>query len=60
MAKTTQSKFDWDSIRIVIDKDAEPNPLNPYASSSPEDRERGVADVARRILLRRLETIASN
>ena len=60
MAKTTRRKIDWDSIPIVIDSDTEPNASNPYASCTPEERERALAEVARRILLRRVTRVISN
>ena len=57
--KSERTKIDWQSMPIVIDQ-ADPNPLNPYAAVSPEEREQALSDVARRILLRKVKTIASN
>jgi len=60
MAKTKRRKIDWDSIPVVIQHVPEPNLRNRYATASPGERERALADVARSILLRRLRSISSN
>jgi hypothetical protein len=60
MAKATRKTIDWDAIPIMIDSDTEPNASNPYASCTQEERERALAEVARRILLRRVTRIISN
>ena len=59
MAKTIR-RTDWDSIPIVIDDDLELNPHNPYAETTPQERAKVLADLARGILLRRAKRIASN
>ena len=56
----SKAKVDWESIPVVIDDNCEANPLNPYAESTPEDRDKVVRDLARTILLRKVKTIASN
>jgi hypothetical protein len=53
-------KVDWDNLPIRLDPDSEPNPQNPHAASSPEERARAMSNLARQIRLRRFRRIAGN
>ena len=49
---TRRSKIDWSSVEIVIEE-AEPNPDNPYAMATQEQRHQTLREIARSVLLRR-------
>jgi hypothetical protein len=52
--------IDWDSIPTCIEHDIDPNPQNPHAAASTEQRAEVLRVLARRILLRRAQRIAQN
>jgi hypothetical protein len=53
-------RIDWDQIPIVIESSDQPNPQNPHASESPQERSESLSSLARQILLRRARLIAQN
>jgi hypothetical protein len=53
MSQIKRHRIDWDNIKITIvpaDKD-NPNPLNPYARMSPEEREEAIISKSAEILV---------
>ena len=53
-------RIDWDQIPVVIEPKDEPNPKNPHAGESQEERAESLRSLARQILLRRVRRIAQN
>lgn len=53
-------RIDWEQIPVVIEPKAEPNPQNPHAAASPQERAESLGHLARQILLRRARRIAQN
>jgi hypothetical protein len=55
-----QRSIDWEQIPVAIEPIDEPNPQNPYAAESPQERAERLGALARQILLRRVRRIAQN
>ena len=53
MAK--RQKIDWDNIPVTVIEEGSPNPQNPYAQLSPEERTTLLRDLCQTIYLRWLE-----
>ena len=53
MAK--RQKIDWDNIPITVIEEGSPNPQNPYAQLSSEDRTTHLRELCQTIYMRRLE-----
>ena len=53
MAK--RQKIDWDNIPVTVIEEGSPNPKNPYAQLSPEERTTLLRDLCQTIYLRWLE-----
>ena len=53
MAK--RQKIDWDNIPITVIEEGLPNPQNPYAQLSPEERTDHLKELCQTIYMRRLE-----
>jgi len=52
----TKKPINWDNIRVIrIPYDGAPNPQNPYDKLSPEEREKKIITICRKIWLRMLE-----
>ena len=49
-----QQRIDWDQIPIVVESKDQPNPQNPHAAASPQERAESLATLARQIMLRRV------
>ena len=47
-------KIDWDRIDIVIEAADEPNPNNPYAGMDQSHRDQALRELARTVLLRKM------
>ncbi len=60
MAKATRRTIDWESIPVVIEDDCEPNPQNPFSTVTAEQRDEALRELARTILLRRVDQIGTN
>ncbi len=60
MPRQQAKRIDWDTIPVSIQQDSDPNPNNPYAASSPEERSATFMALARQILLRRARRIVQN
>ena len=53
-------KIDWDNIPVTITEEGLPNPQNPYAQLSPEERMNHLKELCQTIYLRRLEKLNMN
>ena len=53
MAK--RRKIDWDNIPVTVIEEGPPNPRNPYAQLSPEERMDHLKNLCQTIYLRTLE-----
>ena len=53
MAK--RQKIDWDNIPVTVIEEGSPNPQNPYAQLSPEERMDHLKKLCQTIYLRTLE-----
>ena len=54
-------KIDWDKVETVIEPACDPNPNNPYAELDPAHRDRVLRQIARSVLLRKVnDASASN
>ena len=53
MAK--RKKIDWENIPITVIEEGSPNPQNPYAQLSPEERMNCLKELCQTIYMRRLE-----
>lgn len=50
-------KIDWDNIPITVIEEGSPNPQNPYAQLSPEERMEHLKELCQTIYLRMLEKL---
>ena len=50
-----RQKIDWDNIPITVIDEGSPNPQNPYALLSPEERIDHLKELCQTIYMRRLE-----
>jgi len=55
-----QRRIDWEQIPVAIEPMDEPNPQNPYAAATPQERAENLGALARQILLRRVRRFAQN
>ena len=55
-----QRRIDWEQMPVAIEATDEPNPKNPYAAATPQERAESLGALARQILLRRVRRIAQN
>ena len=55
-----RQKIDWDNIPIIVIEEGSPNPQNPYAQLSPEERTIHLKELCQTIYLRRLEKLNMN
>lgn len=52
----TKKQIDWKNIRVIrIPYDGTPNPKNPYDKLLPEEREKKIIAVCRKIWLKMIE-----
>ena len=59
MPRQQAKRIDWDAIPVNI-QDSDPNPSNPHAASSPEERSAAFMALARQIVLRCVRRIVQN
>ena len=55
-----RQKIDWDNIPVTVIEEGPPNPQNPYAQLSPEDRMDHLREICQNIYMRRLEKPTPN
>jgi hypothetical protein len=55
-----RSRVDPTTVRIVLETAPEPNPRNPYAQMTPEQRDDAMRDLIRRIKLRQVGDATSS
>ena len=48
-------KLDWEAVEIVIEAAGDPNPQNPYAELDQAHRDEALRELARRVLLRKVD-----
>ena len=49
-----QKKTDWEGVEIVIEPAGDPNPRNPYAETDQAQRDQALRELARAVLLRKV------
>ena len=58
--KENHQPIDWESIPITLIPEGEPNPQNPYALLTEEERMQQLRELCQRIYLRMVEEIDKN
>ena len=55
-----KKRVDWERIEVVIDSPVEANPRNPHAQVDQARRDQALRELARAVLLRKVNTIAAS
>ena len=53
-------KPDWEKIAVVMEYDGAPNPKNPYAEMDRAHRDQALRELARRILMRKVNGVSTS